>query len=55
MEQKIRNNPLIIRANALYQRLPKYLQFTVDESEDSGLEPEEIPDGYERGQYGANT
>jgi hypothetical protein len=41
-------NDLYRRANALYARLPSYLRFAVDEMEDSGLEPDEIPDGYDR-------
>lgn len=39
---------LLERANRLYRRLPLYLQSAVDEYEDSGLEPDELPDGYER-------
>lgn len=39
---------LLGRANALYARLPSYLRFAVDEDKESGLEPEEIRDGYER-------
>jgi len=39
---------LLEKANSLYFRLPIYMQYAIDEEEDSGLEPEELPDGYER-------
>jgi hypothetical protein len=39
---------LLVRANRLYEMLPSYLQYAVDIDEDSGLEPDEVPDGYAR-------
>jgi len=39
---------LLEKANNLYFRLPVYKQFEIDEQDDSGLEPEELPDGYYR-------
>jgi hypothetical protein len=39
---------LMRQANQLYGRLPAYLRYAVDEDPESGLEPEEIPDGYDR-------
>jgi hypothetical protein len=43
-----RKNALLKEANRIYDRLPVYLQFAVDEDEFSGLESDEIPDGYDR-------
>lgn len=44
----MKDNPLLRQANQLYGRLPAYLRYAVDEDPESGLEPEEIPDGYDR-------
>lgn len=43
-----RQDPLMIRANALRAHLPQYLQFRDDTSDDPeiGLEPDEVEDAY---------
>ena len=41
-------NELLELANKLYDRIPVHVQFAIDEDEFSGLEPEELPNGYER-------
>lgn len=44
----LKDNTLLKKANNLYKELPVYLQNSVDESPDSGLEPASLPDGYAR-------
>ena len=39
-------NDLLRRANALYAQLPRYMQHAIDCEDDSGLEPDEVPDAY---------
>lgn len=50
-----KSDPLLKEANNLYGRLPAYLQQSIDEQKGSGLEPEEIPDGYSRLGFGEDA